>query len=108
MNRVHGDHVVKHRSIERTERQNQQAVAGVGDGVMQRPRLPSLGHRRPEPEESASHLPVDGGNNLELLPFQTLRIGFSLRPLLRSHDNALAATCTVLSFFPTMHASSLS
>ena len=99
------------RAWERTERQNQQVVVGVGkwDGRVQRPKDASLGSRRPGSEETACRLPVDdGSNSLELLPFRTLGIGLSIQPLLRSHDNALAATCSVLLFFTTVHASSLS
>lgn len=40
---------------------------------------------RPEPEETACLLPVDGSNILELLPFRTLVIGLSIRPLLCDH-----------------------
>lgn len=74
---------------------------------VQRPKHASSESRRPEPDETACHLPVDGSNSLELLPFRTLVLGLPIQPLLRSHDNALAATCFVLLFF-TVHASSLS
>lgn len=88
---------------------NQQAVAevGEGDGRVQRPKHASFELGARNPEETSCHLPVDGSNSLELLPFRTLVIGRSILPLLRSHDNAFAATCSVLLFF-TVHASSLS
>lgn len=98
------------KAFEHRKRQNQQVVAevGKGDGRVQRPKHPSTASRRPEPEETACHLPVDGSNSLELLPFRTLVIGLSIQPLLPSHDNALATTCSVLLLFTTVHASSLS